>query len=151
MMKICKKCGDEKPIEDFSPCGGKKNPGQRRVKCKPCEASSRRDIRSSDPSQRAAEIVAARNWKIRNPEKVKDWYLKDTYGISLEQYHQLLEKQGGKCAICSDLLAKIYVDHCHESGVVRGLLCITCNTGLGKFGDSIELLQKAVLYLQKVR
>ena len=62
----------------------------------------------------------------------------------------MLEKQNHVCAICGnkDNNKKLAVDHCHTTGVIRGLLCSACNTSLGKFKDSVELLQNAIQYLK---
>ena len=59
----------------------------------------------------------------------------------------MLKAQNGKCAICSKELWKPHVNHCHQTKKVRGLLCLECNTGLGKFKDDGALLQKAIGYL----
>ena len=76
--------------------------------------------------------------------------LKKIYKITEEEYFSLLEKQENKCLICSkDISEKRHLDHCHRTGKVRGLLCPRCNWGLGKFKDSIEVLEKAVDYLEK--
>lgn len=83
-------------------------------------------------------------------------FLKNTYGISLEDYQELFNKQQGRCAICGSSGFKmkvenrqsIVIDHCHENGHVRGLLCHNCNRGLGLFQDSPELLEKAIEYLK---
>lgn len=73
------------------------------------------------------------------------------YGITFEMYNQLFDKQKGKCAICKkhqlSLNKSLCVDHCHITGKVRGLLCNTCNIGLGKFNDDLDILQKAMSYL----
>lgn len=76
------------------------------------------------------------------------------YGITSEQYQSLLEKQDYRCAICGNTpeqsrgnTNKLSVDHCHNTGKVRGLLCQKCNTGLGLLGDTKEDLQKALNYL----
>jgi hypothetical protein len=72
------------------------------------------------------------------------------YGLSMEQYETLLAKQGGVCAICARPPAEPpVVDHCHETGTVRGLLCRKCNFGLGLFGDDQSLLAAASAYLKK--
>lgn len=75
--------------------------------------------------------------------------LRYRYGIELEEYEQMLEDQGGTCYICDNPPGKyrLSVDHCHESGTVRGLLCHDCNHGLGKFKDNIGLLFRAIKYL----
>ncbi|MBW1743926.1 MAG: endonuclease VII domain-containing protein [Deltaproteobacteria bacterium] len=67
------------------------------------------------------------------------------------------ERQGGVCAICGDpetnqrngRTIRLSIDHDHETGQVRGLLCVRCNTGLGLFGDNIEVIQKVVDYLSR--
>lgn len=76
------------------------------------------------------------------------------HGITKAQYDGLFEKQGGCCAICGihESLAgikKLAIDHCHTEGHVRGLLCARCNTGLGQFRDSKDLLAKAIEYLRR--
>lgn len=73
------------------------------------------------------------------------------YGITQEDYETLLEKQGGACAICSNPPTEKHfcVDHCHESGKVRGLLCRHCNAGIGQLKDSVELVAKALEYLKR--
>jgi hypothetical protein len=80
----------------------------------------------------------------------QDQHMRNRYGISLEQYEILLEVQDHKCAICKDECLSgrnLAVDHCHESGRVRGLLCVNCNIGLGNFRDSSKLLMQAIDYL----
>jgi len=72
------------------------------------------------------------------------------YGITKDDYLRMVEEQGGVCAICGkpDSI-RLAVDHCHTTGIVRGLLCSGCNTSLGKFNDDIEVLRKAIEYLEK--
>jgi len=86
---------------------------------------------------------------------VRDLALQRNYDISIEDYDEMLEKQGGVCAICANpetVCVKgtpkiLSVDHDHKTGKVRGLLCRSCNTALGSFKDSQALLQKASEYL----
>lgn len=76
--------------------------------------------------------------------------LKCRYGISIETYEQMLRNQEGRCAICPTLDIKgkpLHVDHDHETGQVRGLLCRRCNNMLGMAGDSVEILGSAMSYL----
>lgn len=79
--------------------------------------------------------------------------LKRRYGISSKEYENLLTQQNYKCIICDIDKCKsgrnFAVDHDHVTGKIRGLLCSACNTGLGQFKDSPELLQKAIKYLEK--
>jgi len=88
------------------------------------------------------------NYYNKNKRLLKSKELFKKYGITLEQYKVMLDSQNGQCKIChkSEVL---YVDHCHETGKVRGLLCNTCNMGLGHLGDDLTILQSAVQYLQE--
>lgn len=83
----------------------------------------------------------------------KERHLKTLYGISLADYDALLAAQNGRCAICFDLpgARKLAVDHCHQTGKIRGLLCQTCNTGMGQLRDSPELCERAAQYLRRAR
>lgn len=73
------------------------------------------------------------------------------YGISPEEYTSLYEKQWGVCAICSlgsdQPSGALDVDHCHDTKQIRGLLCRCCNMAIGKLGDNVEGLTKALEYL----
>ena len=82
-------------------------------------------------------------------------YLKNTYGITAGEYATMLAAQHGRCAICAvaqtEVPRRFAVDHCHETGKVRELLCFHCNSSMGKFKDDPELLEKAANYLRKHR
>lgn len=84
---------------------------------------------------------------MKNPESRRNTLLKHNYGITLEDFKQLERDQNFKCAICRRAGRKLVVDHCHESGKVRGLLRKTCNQGLGLFYESPMILNGASLYL----
>ena len=107
-----------------------------------------------DPVRHARCLETQQAWQKRASNQ-RNAKLKHAYGITLSQYDQILEKQGDACAICgvttpsSNQFGQISfsVDHCHESGEVRGLLCDTCNRGLGYFKDNPLSLQKAIDYL----
>lgn len=126
------------------------------------KAYSKRNYNSKYKStyyQRNKERIKLWNRKYwhENKDRWKDSsrenWLKRNYGINLEIYNELFEKQNGCCAICeihqSEQKRVMAVDHCHLSQKVRGLLCFRCNTALGKFGDNADLLNKAIIYLNK--
>ncbi len=99
--------------------------------------------------------ASVKNWTAANPSKVLSMQLKK-YGISLEQYNDLLRKQNGRCAICNSRPAgmqhsktRLCVDHEHSTGKVRGLLCGGCNIGLGHFKHNIGILKNAIKYLEE--
>lgn len=82
----------------------------------------------------------------------KNYRYLEKYGLDYHKYMDILIAQKYKCKIC-DKIAKPYdkalgVDHCHKTGKVRGLLCVTCNLGIGAFRDSESLLQKAIDYIK---
>lgn len=82
----------------------------------------------------------------------KDYWLSKRYGLTLDDYNNILLVQNNGCAICSTKEPggknkRFHVDHCHKTGAIRGLLCDKCNRGLGYFNDSIENLNSAIGYL----
>jgi len=99
-----------------------------------------------------------REWVKKNPDKVKTsydkYYLKTQYKIIPEEYARILDEQGGRCASCGRtknvFKARFCVDHDHETGKIRGLLCHNCNIGIGNLGDTIEGVRKALAYLERV-
>lgn len=80
---------------------------------------------------------------------MEDKRLRREYNISLEQWQTQFSTQGGRCAICqSDGERKLSVDHCHQTGKFRGLLCSRCNVGIGYLKDSPTYLRAAANYLE---
>src|SRR6185503_3329992 len=99
--------------------------------------------------------AAKHKWERENPEKVKDQLIRRTlramqvrlsahlrfhYQITIDDYKALLVKQGGKCAICfrdkgNARGHRLYIDHDHETGLIRGLLCSRCNSAIGYFDE----------------
>jgi hypothetical protein len=97
----------------------------------------------------------AKEWRKNNPDKMRAisrrlWLAK--FNLTEEQYLQLFITQDNRCAICNthkdDLNRGLHIDHDHVSGKVRGLLCMNCNTALGKLNDNIVLFERAVTYLK---
>ena len=162
-MKRCKKCGQTKPFTDFYAMAGMKD-GYRND-CKACNLAAAAARHKANP-QPARD--RARRWKQENPERdaarqrayresgrksISDRrsYLKRTYGISLEQYDEMLAAQGGVCAICGctprdDI--SLHVDHDHTTGEIRGLTCFRCNNSLGDLNDDPRRLRRAIEYLE---
>lgn len=88
-------------------------------------------------------------------EYKREWHARkrfDKYGITKDDFELMLSNQKGLCDICDTPFneqTRPYIDHCHDTGQVRGLLCMNCNTGLGHFRDNQLLLNKAIEYLNK--
>jgi recombination endonuclease VII len=78
-------------------------------------------------------------------------YLKKKYGMSLEDYDDMMARQHGACALCERKFKKLCVDHCHKTRKLRRLLCARCNTGLGNFDDDPALLRKGADYVEDWR
>jgi hypothetical protein len=129
---------------------------------------------STDEERHQAKTDAQRRYRENNREKKRqsgrDWYrkqgldvkrrmlLKKWYGITIEDYADLLEKQNGLCAICGENRNPVHkngtewslcVDHNHDTGKVRGLLCGKCNTAIGMMDDRLDLVLKAADYLMQ--
>jgi len=123
-----------------------------RAECKSCGGVH---DRNSQQLQRKSRSRECPNYKSHNWSGLDRWdaIIRRTYGITLEQYNQMLKDQDGVCAICGkpDEVEgrRMAIDHNHDTGEVRGLLCGTCNRGLGNFQDNIEMLEKAKDYLVK--
>jgi hypothetical protein len=98
------------------------------------------------------EAESMRNWRKENPERELDNHLKRNYGITIDDYNEMFQEQGGRCAICgkhqSEFKNRLYVDHNHSTGTVRGLLCQKCNTAIGLLSDDIILVRMAAEYLE---
>ena len=115
--------------------------------------------RSREYRERHPERVRAaqKRWRDANKdyniERQRPYHLMTKYGITEADYERMLKEQGGRCAICDTDTPtgkwKVFaVDHCHHTGVVRGLLCNECNRGMGLLRDDPDLLRKAADYLK---
>lgn len=163
MEKQCVKCGEVKPLSEFYRFA-KMRDGHRND-CKGCNLAekSARYFANPEPARRRSkewsqanrERVLARVAAAQGTEKKKlsdrKSYLKRKFGITLEEYDRMLADQGGACAICgreprSDI--SLHVDHEHQSGRIRGLLCFRCNNALGDFDDDPTLLRSAASYVE---
>lgn len=93
-----------------------------------------------------------RNADPKRREARRGNHIERTYGVTLEEYNQIFQKQSGLCAICkihqSKLSKPLFVDHNHETGIVRGLLCSSCNFMLGNAKDNLEILLESIKYLK---
>jgi hypothetical protein len=107
---------------------------------------------ASDPEYRERKKRVAREWRQKFPERRKrslrnGWY-KRNYGITLTQYELLSLDRNNRCDNCGDECEKLVVDHDHHTGELRGLLCYSCNVGIGLLGDSLDGLERAMCYLR---
>lgn len=98
---------------------------------------------------------SAKGWHRNNPGKQREYLVKSLYGITNGMFLELLASQGNCCAICKTIPSmkgkqgQWNIDHCHDTGKVRGILCSQCNIGIGQLRDSVLLLKSAIIYLEK--
>jgi hypothetical protein len=129
--KTCQKCGEERAADDFY---------LHRRACKPCVRDHQRNFRNSHPDYN----------HVRN--------LQRRYGLSADEYQTLLANHNFACGICKVEISyalgykgkrSVVVDHNHETGDVRGILCSKCNLVLGHARESTEILYQAIVYLSE--
>lgn len=109
---------------------------------------SPRSAKEKAATRRRNKLKRKRNPEIRQREKRRARLRK--YGLTTAQFDFMVAKQGGKCKICKKA-RKLVVDHCHDTGKVRGLLCSPCNLGLGSFKDDPDALREAASYIEESR
>lgn len=134
--KLCIVCKIEKSKEYFSPKGNHYNSW-----CKECHNIYQR------------ESLKNKDTRDKKYNSSRNSFYKKKYGITIQQYEELLENQNYVCKICEkeDVGGKrLAVDHCHNTGLVRGLLCGSCNKALGGFNDDTALLNNAINYLSSI-
>lgn len=169
-MFYCTLCKTEKPETDFAPSRVKATSIGFRGQCTKCYKD--RYVNTRDPeyhrewreanrdtlNQRQNERRRANPERTRRHRELEKLHgntrraVLKRHGLTPEQHETLLESQSGVCAVCKSCCPSgrsLAVDHCHDTGRVRGLLCIRCNHGLGNFRDNLELLNAAAMYLQR--
>ncbi len=162
--KRCSKCGETKPVAEFHK--QKTSSDGLRSQCKACRrayalqynaahkdarnAASRRYHQEHKERERVRNAAYHARPDVKTRKRERDL---GRYGVTLAEYDAMLEAQGGACAICGKAPGeegrRLAVDHDHETGEVRGLLCGKCNQGIGCLQDSAELARRAMMYLQE--
>jgi len=176
-IRVCRTCKQGLPISAYNPHSARID--GLRVDCKKCRNEyaklRRRKIRASNPllnrrhtkmtpEERKAKIKEywqKNNKKVTNKYNInkgtENW-MRNKYGISIEQYITIVESQDRKCAICDKKIIEegLYkshgikgaqIDHCHKTGKIRGLLCGQCNRAIGLLKEDLTILQRAIGYL----
>lgn len=139
--RLCSTCKNRLPIDNFT------------------KSKNISDGYSGDC--KSCKNAKSKNWRSKNPLKRSEYqkkhsrrsYLRNAYGLSIDEYNLLLEIQCNRCAICQNNFSEVskypHVDHCHKTGKVRGILCHGCNNGIGHFKDNIKSLFSAIKYLKR--
>ena len=160
-MKICQICDNELPSHKkkycSSYCADKARSFYNKNYKKEYYKSNRdklvEDRKEYYRNNTSATLYTNKKWRAENKDSIRNSKLMSKYGISIEDYNDMLHEQRGLCKICrtegrSKRIRNLNVDHCHTTGKVRGLLCDTCNKALGLLDDKEELLLRAVKYLK---
>jgi len=130
-LSYCPKCDETKPLSEFTK--DKYTAFGIAIYCKTCHRKK------------------GKNRYITHKNEHRNNQLKTDFNITLDEYNEILLKQNNKCAICGKSKngnKVMCVDHDHNTGKIRGLLCSRCNLGIGSFTDDIDLLKKAIKYLE---
>lgn len=119
--------------------------------CRPCVLERNKKWRDKNPNYMKNN---SRKMRASSPEWKRLEHLRQRYGITPDDYAEMMERQDGQCLICKNTPADwkgkpLCVDHCHETGIVRGLLCNPCNTGIGLFKEDTKAMKSAIDYLER--
>ena len=137
ITKACKECDEDFSVPETSAGWNTKYCGR------DCAHEVKRRRRNTRNRERTAAGIRRKRTNLSYKQ----------YGITTEQYEEMLASQDSRCRICGvhqeELTRRLAVDHSHKDGHIRGLLCIKCNAGLGNLGDSISLVRKALDYLEE--
>lgn len=164
--RVCTKCATEKPVAEFA--FANKARTYRRGDCRSCqyEGSKRRRLRDPDrwkaytrkwsKENASKRREASARYRLNHPDKPRADHVA-RYGISVGDYEQMVLAQAGVCAACGEperrvdprtkRTRRLAIDHCHDTGRVRGLLCTRCNTTLGVFNEDLVALARLLAYL----
>ena len=141
VTKLCGVCGETKAIEQFAL---RSDSGGRRHLCNKCKHKKYGGWKRKNPAK--AKVIQRRT-------NLKAW------GLTMDDFAKMLDEQGGVCAICKHPSTRkchrtghpypLVVDHDHATGKIRGLLCDKCNRAIGLLRDSVDVLEKAIAYLER--
>ena len=138
--------GDEKPQDEK-----REQPSFRPSKQDPFYLGLRLDVRKARRDARKTSEKASHRRRWAADSDFRDRKRAGRYGLSLQDYRAMRERQGNVCGICKTPGKPLCVDHCHATGKVRGLLCRDCNLGLGNYKDNPVFTRAATAYLEAAR
>ncbi len=156
LARKCRFCGITKPNEEFHLNGLRRKDGTSapRTDCKSCST----EVHRKYVADKKDRINAKRRFNYQNnvrglKTRLSDYSVKKLYNLTPQAYQALLNKQGGACRVCrvkrNEITRRFDVDHDHETGKIRGLLCLNCNRAIGLLKESSSILRRAARYLDK--
>lgn len=149
-MKMCISCDTNKPLTEFY------TDFTREVRCKSCVSILRRD---SYKKNKEVVIKRVKEYRNKNPEKIRDTKLKQAYGVGVDYFNEKLKEQDGVCAGCKrnvkiiwrGKVVRMALDHDHNTGNPRGVLCIKCNRALGLLEENENIFYNLLEYINKYK
>jgi hypothetical protein len=136
---ICTKCSEDKPLTAFNKDKALKS--GYKGSCKTC----------TNDHNRKTRLASGKKAGHRDPTYKTRYYRLTRYGVTQEMFDQMVADQNNLCAVCDAEMTPPHVDHDHTTGVVRGLLCRSCNWALGHFYDDPDRLDRAAAYLRNAK
>lgn len=148
MTRICSKCQTAKDEALFPP-------RKRGLQCKECLAAAKRVWCSKNPDKVIVSRRKTNEWHKKNADRVHDNLLRSRYGVTQADVDEMIVQQDNLCAICNKPPSgktkrdhRLFLDHCHKTGKVRGMLCNDCNLALGRVHDNVDILKSMIEYLK---
>lgn len=158
-MKTCLKCGALKEFSEYHAKRGKPQP-----QCKACRAKymsklyadnrerERKKRKEYYEKNKLAVSIKGKADRRANPEKYRLERKLKKYNLTKEDYEKMLEDQNNVCLLCFNLFVGTpHIDHCHDSLVVRGLLCGQCNTGFGLLREDVAIFERCIAHARKYK
>lgn len=144
---ICKRCG--RRGQRFEKNKSKSGKEYYRNVCIPCRSAEYKRRLHDNPEVLARRNKKRRSWFSEDPRRERKYRISSSYGLTLDRFDALLIESCGRCSICGDSFnsSEPFIDHCHATGIVRGLLCNECNCMIGLARDSNKILESAIMYL----
>ncbi|MBF0721384.1 endonuclease VII domain-containing protein [Sanguibacter inulinus] len=159
-LKRCSKCRSDKVPVEFDRAADQ--PDGRGRQCKTCRVTTKAASQTANPVDPAIRRVYVARYRARHPERVRESERRSSlrrYGLTPELYDQMLEEQQGACAICrkpetvvdpaTATTKPLAVDHCHETGQTRALLCQRCNVAIGLLAHDPKTIRSAATYVEE--
>jgi len=155
--KLCNGCGNIYPIDDYNLRANGRGGYKRRSRCRKCECEWQKRYQKDYPEEmrerkkRYKEKDPERYYKLSRKHALRSSWKR--YGHDPDKVERYFESHSGYCEICGIKPTKgagrLHIDHDHDTGEIRGMLCLKCNTGLGQFNDDVKTLKSAIKYLKK--
>lgn len=140
----CARCHWALPLSEFYK--NKRYKSGYKTTCIKCNNEVRK-LNYPNIAKERAELQ--RRLRKKDRRKIRSYQLKGLYGMTMDDYDRMYADQQGCCRICGEHYDKLYIDHCHTTDKVRGLLCPCCNAFIGMAKEDIRILTKAICYIKR--